>query len=435
MNLFKYGGFLVLFIWMLSVSTPCKAQIQSAANQIVPTEYASGNQDNIHIFCVQKGEVRAALTAKTTGGESGTFEWQKFNAATNTFTTMSVDGSGSSTSALTNLENGGYRVIITTAAGVKTFTSWVFNNYLEAKAEITDSDCYSLKLKGSFDTQALIYTDLSTNKPLELNKGIQVKWMDGQVVVSRVLAPEIYNPPTKDTNYSFTVTDRFGCDGNAEVNYISIVTKAAFSVSTEKGEAPLEVTFENKSENGDPGKFEWFIFRDLDEIKREAAENNGKVKDSIMVKLYNDSPVYTFEKSGSYKVKLVSSKKNSANQFCYDTTYLAGYIVADTSFVDAPNVFTPDGNGTNDEFIIKFWSMKSIKITIFNRWGKVLHVWESGNVINFDNTVKSVPQSVWDGKVGGRLSSPGVYYYVVEGIGRDDRRRRTSGFFHLFRGK
>lgn len=434
MNRIIQFGQLLVFIWIIAAPSGVLAQIIPSGDQVVPTEYTTGNQDNIHIFCGRKGETKAFLTAKMPAGETGTYEWQKYNPATGTFTVLSTDVSGSPTSQLTDLENGCYRVRITANAVTKVYTSWVFNTYLDVKAEISDSDCSSLKLKGSFDAPALIYTDLTTNKPLELNKGIQVKWMDGEVVVSRILSPQIYNPPTKDTNYSLIVSDKFGCVGTSEVNYISIVTKAVFSVSTDKGEAPLEVTFDNKSENGDPGKFEWFIFRDLDEIKREAAENNGRVKDSIMVKLYNDNPVYTFEKSGSYKVKLVS-RKLSALHTCYDTTYLTGYIVADTSFVDAPNVFTPDGNGTNDEFIIKFWSMKSIKISIFNRWGKLLHVWESGNVINFDNTVKSVPQSVWDGKVGGKVCTPGVYYYVVEGTGRDDKRRRTSGFFHLFRGK
>jgi hypothetical protein len=79
--------------------------------------------------------------------------------------------------------------------------------------------------------------------------------------------------------------------------------------------------------------------------------------------------------------------------------------------------------------------MKTVKISIFNRWGKVLHVWENNNVQGFGPTLESAPQAVWDGKVGGRMATPGVYYYVVEGIGRDDKRHRANGFFHLFRDK
>lgn len=79
--------------------------------------------------------------------------------------------------------------------------------------------------------------------------------------------------------------------------------------------------------------------------------------------------------------------------------------------------------------------MKSVKISIFNRWGKVVHVWESNDVRGFGATRESTPQSVWDGKVGGKLATPGVYYYVAEGRGRDDKKQQATGFFHLLRDK
>ncbi|MBA4411409.1 MAG: gliding motility-associated C-terminal domain-containing protein [Bacteroidota bacterium] len=434
MNLFKLLGGLLLCSCLILVPGIGFTQITSTADEVVPTEYSGGSQDKIHVFCGQKGDVNAALIANSSNNEPASFEWQKYNPLTGNFDFFSTDSSGKTTSTISGLENGCYQVKVKSTSGEKTYTAWVFNNYIESAAEIPESDCNSFTLKGTFDTPKLIYTDLSNRQPLELNKGIQVKWLDGDVVVSRVINSKVFDPPTKDTKYTFQVSDKFGCVAQSDVLYRSIVTKALFSVSTDKGEAPLEVTFTNDSENGDPGKFEWFIFRDLDEIKRESAANNGIVKDSILIKLYNDNPVYTFENSGSYKVKLVS-RKVSEFHTCFDTIYLDGYIVADTSFVDAPNVFTPNGDGMNDEFIIKFWSMKEIKISIFNRWGKLLHVWESNNVINFGNTVETVPQSVWDGKVGGKVCTPGVYYYVVEGRGRDNERRRTSGFFHLFRDK
>ena len=433
MNRNKLPCKLLLLISVLFVPFVAFTQITSNATAVVPTDYSSGAQDNIHVFCGAKGDMNASLTATLPEGQTGTFEWQKFNTTTGTFDFFSSDISGNTTSTISNLADGGYRVKETTATGDLIFTAWAFNNYITATADIPQSDCNSFTLNGAFDTPTLTYVDLPTGQPKEVIKNIQVKWMQGTTLVSNTILSQVYTPPTKDTNYSLEVSDRFGCTAKADVLYTSIVTKALFTPSTETGEAPLEVTFTNESENGDPGKFEWFIFKDLDVIKKESAANKGVVVDSIMVKLYDDSPKYTFLNSGSYKVKLVS-KKLSATTTCYDTVYYSGYIVADTSFVDAPNVFTPNGDGVNDAFIIKFWSMKQIKISIFNRWGKLLHVWESGNVVNFYNTVKSVSQSVWDGKVGGKYCTPGVYYYVVDGIGRDDKRRKKAGFFHLFRG-
>jgi gliding motility-associated-like protein len=294
-------------------------------------------------------------------------------------------------------------------------------------------------LSGDFESPVLTYTDLTNDQALEINKNIEVEWREGQSSLSHILSYRNYAPPTKDTNYSFLVSDRFGCTSQVNVTYVSIVTKASFTYQIaeqksdpNKVEAPLLVTFTNTSENGDAGKYEWFIFKDLQKIKEEIEA--GTFKDSIMDVVYNDSPEYTFLESGEYKVKLVSKHVSEFNT-CTDTFYIPESIVIDTAFIDAPNVFTPNGDGTNDKFAIKFFSMKTVKITIFNRWGKVIHKWESNNVQGFFNTATSVSASVWDGKVGGKYATPGVYYYVAEGIGRDGLRKKANGFFHLFRDK
>lgn len=418
------------------------AQITSVADGVVPTEYSSGAQDNIHVFCGEKGETNASLIARSPNGEPASFEWLKYNAATGNFDPFQNDQAGNPTSTITNLADGCYRVNVTGTSGVTSYTAWVFNNYVEATAEIPESDCDSFTLKGTLlSPTTFTYVDLPTGQPKLLNKGIEVKWMEGQVITSRVLVSEVFEPPTQDTEYVLVVTDKFDCVSETEVTYISIVTRAAFEYKPEeqkshstKKEAPLTVTFTNTSENGDPGKFEWFIFKDLDEIKREAAANPGVPVDSILIKIFSDNPIYTFERPGAYNVKLVSQKKSEFHT-CFDTVYIDDYIMIDTSFIEAPNVFTPNGDGANDKFVVRFFSMKTVKISIFNRWGKVLHVWENNNVQGFSPTIESVPQAVWDGKVGGRMATPGVYYYVVEGVGRDDKRQRANGFFHLFRDK
>ena len=438
MNLFKSLVGLLFVTFILFAPKTGFAQITSDADAVVPTEYSSGAQDNIHVFCGKKGELTASLTASSVNGESASFDWTKYNGSSFNFFRSE---SGSNSSNLSVLEDGCYRVTITSASGVQIYTAWVFNNYIEATAEIPESDCNALTLSGTIDSPKYTYTDLSTGAPKELTNTFEVKWSANNTVISTFATVKIVDPPTKNTDYTFEVTDRFGCSANSEVQYVSIVTKASFTYVLEgqenksdanKTEAPLTVTFTNTSENGDPGKYEWFFFKDIQKIKDEVAA--GTFKDSIMTVIYSDSPVYTFEACGSYKVKLVS-KKISEFTTCTDTFYISDNIVADSSFIEAPNVFTPNGDGINDKYAIKFFSMKTVKVSIFNRWGKLVHEWESNNVQGFYNTAENVPQSVWDGKIGGKFASPGVYYYVVEGIGRDDKRRKQSGFFHLFREK
>ena len=439
-------GWFVFIVFAL-VPTFGVAQISPDADKIVPTEYSGLNQDEIHIFCGKKGEKNASLTATVPNGESGNFEWLKYNEISRNFDPFPGALSGNTTSTISNLDDGCYRVNITSTSNVKsTFTAWVFNNYIRAKAEVTESDCNSFTLKGTLNSPLTIsYVDLPTGQPKTMLKDIKYLWTGGEIGEKNVITYKVFDPPARNTDYTFKITDKFGCVFDTIIQYISIVTEASFTYTEQKQfnlptntkEAPLTVTFNNTSDNADAGKYEWFIFRDIDEIKQEAAANPGKVIDSIMVKIYSDNPDYVFEKPGSYKVKLVSKKISlEFNTTCTDTFYSEKYIVIKESFIDAPNFFTPDGKGNNEEFVVQFVSMKSVKISIFNRWGKVMHVWENNNIQGFGGSTEgSVPQSVWDGKVGGKMATPGVYYYVAEGIGRDDKRQRANGFFHLFREK
>lgn len=423
----KIKNIVVAFIvWTVFVFVPSMgfAQITSTSDDVVPTAYSSGPQDSIHIFCGEKGHKKASLKATAPNTESGSFEWQKYNAGAFVFFRTE---SGSNTSTISDLEDGFYRVNITSTSGITTDKAWVFNNYIETTAEISNSNCNSFALKGAFDPEPILkYIDLTTGLEKELEKEIVFKWLDGSPLKNRT----IFDPPTKDTEYTFQVSDKFGCESESVVTYKSIVTKALFIANPDKGEAPLEVEFTNNSENGDAKEFEWFIFRDRSELLKE--KEAGIVNDPVLKKILGESAEFTFDRSGEYKVMLVS-KKVTEFHTCIDTFYLDvnnGYILADTSFVKIPNVFTPNGDEDNPTFRLEYHSMKSMKISIFNRWGKLIHVWENNNIAGYEKTVES---SVWDGTTGGKLCNPGVYYYVVEGHGRDDKRKAKSGFVHLFR--
>jgi gliding motility-associated-like protein len=360
-----------------------------------------------------------------------TFLWEKYNPISATFEFQFSESVTTSFSEIRDLSDGCYRATITQGENTIIQRAWVFNNWFTATAEITESNCDWFKLNGEFTTAELKYYDLANNAELTLFKDTKLQWKAGDGVVATVLSPQIFNPPTQNTDYTMRVYDKYNCEGISTVNYTSIVTRASFSIDKQNGEAPLVVTFTNTSENGTPGAYEWFFFRNLNDIKMESEGSTAAI-DSIEIVAYDDSPVYTYENSGTYMVKLVS-KKIIDNQACVDTFYLENYIVADTSFIAVPNVFTPNGDGTNDEFVVKFWSMKSIEIDIFNRWGKRIHSWQSGDVRGFEGTWT---ETVWDGRgMGGRYASPGVYYYAIKGEGRDGATRRKEGFFHLFRDK
>ena len=71
-----------------------------------------------------------------------------------------------------------------------------------------------------------------------------------------------------------------------------------------------------------------------------------------------------------------------------------------------PNVFTPNGDGQNDEFRVLYRSLRDYHIWVYNRWGKL--VYESTD-----------PSKGWDGNIGSRPAAEGAYYYVIRAIGTD----------------
>lgn len=73
--------------------------------------------------------------------------------------------------------------------------------------------------------------------------------------------------------------------------------------------------------------------------------------------------------------------------------------------LNIPNVFTPNGDGENDIFIIKgVQRFRNAEVTITNRWGNV--VYRSNNFQNTDG---------WDGRDmrSGQLVSDGTYYFII----------------------
>lgn len=74
-------------------------------------------------------------------------------------------------------------------------------------------------------------------------------------------------------------------------------------------------------------------------------------------------------------------------------------------YLDVPNVFTPNGDGTNDYFLPRQLLSRSVanfKMSIFNRWGQKV----------FETT--SLNGRGWDGNFNGERQPGGVYPYLIE---------------------
>lgn len=126
--------------------------------------------------------------------------------------------------------------------------------------------------------------------------------------------------------------------------------------------------------------------------------------------LFNTTHTYT--EGGIFRILLTVN-----NSFgCTDTM---GFTIVALEELVIPNIFTPNGDGSNDEFYFKIDpnSVKTFKATIFDRWGK--------KVTEFANVKEK-----WD---GGSYPA-GTYYYIIEASDINNQPlKQNHGFFKMMK--
>ncbi len=152
-----------------------------------------------------------------------------------------------------------------------------------------------------------------------------------------------------------------------------------------EGSGPLVVEFESRANPLDIIYYEWFV---------------SNVETPNNYQRYNDTDLrYTFEKTGEYKVKLIATSNT-----CEYVDSLNVRVIE--SYIEAPNAFTPNGDGINDEWRVAYKSIERYQCIIQNRWGRTV----------FKSTD---PGKGWDGMIGSRPAAEGTYYYVIVAYGTD----------------
>lgn len=130
------------------------------------------------------------------------------------------------------------------------------------------------------------------------------------------------------------------------------------------------------------------------------------------------SPVFTFPGSGCYPVELVVG--NDAG--CPDTTLreLCIPTVEGNDSLTVPNVFSPNGDGVNDQFRIT-GGPSALAVRVFNRWGQEVARLER-------------PGQAWDGRSpAGEALPEGTYFYVLHAVERSGKAHDLRGTVTLLR--
>ena len=375
------------------------------------TSYPSAPQakDPVFIFCNSSGSHKGTLTAVSPKGAGPfNYSWYKWSDITKSFSLFLKTEPGVSSSTSDNLDDGGYKVIISGGFDT-TLVGWIFSDRPYSFAELQNQTCDYVALKGQAVVDTFYYNDPANGRSIRLPNGVSFLWSSDPASTIPFpdlrLDPQTFDPPLVDVTYNLQVTDSFGCVSESSFFCKSIRVKADFSVDPQKGGAPLEVAFTDKSVRA--SKYKWVF------------------GDTVTSKLSDPDP-HTYYKPGEYTVRLtVESDLHCIDSMRFDK------IVVDPSKLDIPNVFTPDGDGINDYFIVESESLRYIGVEIFSQSGiKVYNYFGDGaNLKDWKG---------WDGNINGSSvkASPGVYFYIIQAYGWDDinyNGKEQRGFVYLYR--
>jgi len=110
-----------------------------------------------------------------------------------------------------------------------------------------------------------------------------------------------------------------------------------------------------------------------------------------------ENPVHIYQEAGEYTVGLsITDAGGCTDQVQYGTykVYVPGLLI--------PNVFSPNGDGINDQFKINYDGKEPFMMQVYDRWGRLI----------FDD--ENSPRNGWNGRAtSGQAASEGVYFYSI----------------------
>ena len=199
--------------------------------------------------------------------------------------------------------------------------------------------------------------------------------------------------------YDLTVTDANGCKDSVSIS-VGIKTNvlASFTASPYTGYAPLPVNFYYNGTLSAANIYTWSF------------GDGTQGLDSL-----DQAHTYNPVERDSFKVCLTVTDSACKSDTCQWIN------VEIHSKITVPNVFTPNGDGKNDDFMVRDTSIATFNCIIFNRWGDKIYEWS--------DVTKG-----WDGKNNSGSETPdGTYYYIITAKGYDNVSYNLHGAVTLIR--
>ncbi|MGQ1785406.1 MULTISPECIES: gliding motility-associated C-terminal domain-containing protein [unclassified Saccharicrinis] len=418
MNKFYKYAILLLF----ATTTHISAQIISTGHSSsLEAEYSVS--DSLFFYT----DISSAALSATppVGGTNITYTWEKYeNGSWNSAVT------GNDPTFIDIADGGAYRVTVNdNGTPVGQYVCWTFQpEIMEITVDTIYSNCNNIQLNAETATKTLNYMNPSTGDAYSVNYQLDYTWTSDPASDPQETsgAQPVLDAPAELITYTVSAS-AFNGAHTLEAAYdftdpIAVVADFSYNVldRENENELPGDNEFTNLTDDFTGSAEIIVLINDSSkgfnksysvDFELQTSEGEEKPSEDGLIEI-------VFDKLGEYS--MIVTVKNDISG-CTDFTTL-GNIKIEEIELQAPNVFTPDGDGINDEFRVVYRSVKQFKMVIFNRWGrKVFHT--------------TNPGKGWDGKIAGKDAAEGVYFYVITATGYNEgESRKLEDALHLFRG-
>lgn len=233
---------------------------------------------------------------------------------------------------------------------------------------------------------------------LQGSGGAQYSWIPA-IYLNTTSGANPVSTPTLNTIYTLSVKDANGCP-SLVTDDVKVTVKRVMSVAT--------FPFDTVSAPGDR----------IQLLAVSAGITYSWTPATGLSDAHIPNPVVTVSNTigdeMNYQVTAINSDGCKGEGFVHIKVYRGPAIYV-------PTAFTPNGDGKNDRFTPYPVGIKSYNyFRVFNRWGQVI----------FSTTKLN---EGWDGTIAGREQPTGIYVWMIQGLGNDNRLITQRGTVTLVR--